>query len=394
MRRSASIESTATLTPGRFRDWLIRPWNAACSDDLGMKQPRSGSKWWAAALGVWCATTYAPATNEAPAAATDPSKHLQRLEALHHAQVWKPTNVRAMNLQAGPQGPLAFKPHETVTCDFVQRPRGSGSTPKFSCATASGEELKVRYGNTNGEVYAQVAATRLLWALGFWSNRMYPVKVACAGCPPNPFKDRHAAARSNITTFDPATIDVKADGDTVETKPDEGWSWDELDQVDEKAGGASRAQRDALTLLAVLMQHSSNKAINQRIVCLDPPGCSHTAMMISDVGKTFGRANALNNDHVAAVNFKEWSRQPIWKGSTGCVGDLPRSWSGTLRDPQVGEAVRKFLADLLVQLTDAQLHDLFDVSRFTERDPTATIDDWVNAFKQKRTEIVNRHCDS
>jgi len=142
------------------------------------------------------------------------------------------------------------------------------------------------------------------------------------------------------------------------------------------------------------MQHSSNKAINQRIVCLDPPGCSQTVMMISDAGKTFGRANALNDDDVAAVNFKEWSRQPIWKGSTGCVGDLPRSWSGTLRDPHVGEAGRQFLADLLVQLTDAQLHDLFEVSRFTDRDPTSTIDDWINAFKRKRTEIVNRHCDS
>ena len=143
-----------------------------------------------------------------------------------------------------------------------------------------------------------------------------------------------------------------------------------------------------------LIQHSSNKAINQRIVCLNPPACSQTVMMISDLGKTFGRANALNNDHVAAVNFKEWSNQPVWSGSTGCTGDLPRSWSGTMRDPHVGEAGRKFLSDLLNQLTDAQLHDLFEVARFTERDPSATVDDWVNAFKQKRSDIANRRCDS
>jgi hypothetical protein len=299
-----------------------------------------------------------------------------------------------MNLRAGPQGRAAFKPQETVACHFVPRPHGRGSTLKFSCATASGHELKVRYGKTNGEVYAQVAGTRLLWALGFWSNRMYPVTIVCAACPPDPFKDRHAAAQTKVTTLDPATIDVKADGKTIETKPDEGWSWDELDQVDEKAGGAPRAQRDALTLLAVLMQHSSNKAINQRIVCLDPPGCSQTVMMISDVGKTFGRANALNNDTLAAVNFKAWSAEPIWKGSSGCVGALPRSWSGTLRDPHISEAGRRFLADLLAQLSDAQLRDLFEVSRFTMRDPTATVDDWVNAFKHKRAEIANRHCDS
>jgi hypothetical protein len=366
-----------------------------CFVDPGMEKPRTASKRFATVIGLCCAITfYAPAIGGAADAATKSSTKSRRLEAIRHAQVWKATDVRSMNLKAGPQGPSAFKPNETVSCSFVQRPHGRGSTLKFPCATASGDELKVRYGKTNGEVYAQVAATRLLWALGFWSNRMYPVKVACGGCPPDPFKDHHAAARSKITTFDPATIDVKADGDTVETKPDEGWSWDELDQVDEKAGGASRSQRDALALLAVLMQHSSNKAINQRILCLDPPGCSHTVMMISDAGKTFGRANALNNDDRAAVNFKEWSSQPIWRGATGCVGALPRSWSGTLRNPHVGEAGRKFLADLLIQLTDAQLHDLFEVSRFTERDPTATIDDWVNAFKHKRSEIVNRHCDS
>jgi len=357
-----------------------------------MKRPGTPSKWLATIIAVWFAAAYGPAISGAPAATTDSSTHLRRLEAIHHAQVWQAANVRSMNLRAGPPGPAAFKPNETVACDFVPRPHGRGSTLKFSCATASGHELKVRYGKTNGEVYAQVAATRLLWALGFWANRMYPVKVACAGCPADPFKDREAAAPSKITTFDPATIDVKADGETVETKPDEGWSWDELDQVDENAGGASRAQRDALTLLAVLMQHSSNKAINQRILCLDPPGCARTVMMISDAGKTFGRANALNNDDVAAVNFKEWSRQPIWNGATGCVGDLPRSWSGTLRNPHVGEAGREFLSDLLAQLTDTQLHDLFEVARFTERDPTATIDDWVTAFKHKRTEIANRHC--
>jgi hypothetical protein len=336
-------------------------------------------------LGLWFTAGHAAATG---------ITREQRLEAIKHAKIWNATDVRSMDIARGPQGPFAFRPGEKVTCTFTPKEHGKGSTPKFECAMPSGRALKVRYGADNGEVYAQVAATRLLWALGFWSNAMYPVKVACAGCPADPFNDRHAAAPSKITTYDPATIDVKAEGDTVETKPDEGWSWDELEQIDEKAGGASRQQRDALTLLAVLMQHSSNKAINQRIVCLDAPGCSHTVMMISDAGKTFGRANALNNDDVAAVNFKEWSRQPIWNGPTGCVGDLPRSWSGTLRDPHVGEAGRKFLADLLVQLSDTQLHDLFEVSRFAERDPTATIDDWVNAFKRKRTEIVNRHCDS
>src|SRR6185436_9666428 len=118
-------------------------------------------KWLAAAIGMWCAAASAPATSGSPAAAADVSTRARRLEAIHHAQVWKATDVGAMNLRAGPQGRGAFKPQETVACHFVQRTHGRGSTLKFSCATASGHELKVRYGKTNGEVYAQVAGTRL-----------------------------------------------------------------------------------------------------------------------------------------------------------------------------------------------------------------------------------------
>jgi hypothetical protein len=347
---------------------------------------RTECAWLALGTGLWCMSSI-------QAASTITGTGARRLDAIHRAQVWSPVNVSAMDFKAGPPGSLAFNADETVSCNYVERTRGSGSTPKFNCALPSGGDLKVRYGNRNGEVYAQVAATRLLWALGFGANRMYPVKVQCHGCSWDPFQNPKEAARPAVMLFDPATIDVKAQGFTLETKPDEGWSWKELDQVDERAGGAPVAHRDALKLLAVLIQHSSSKAINQRILCLDGPSCAHPLMMITDVGKTFGGSSALNNDDIAAVNFKEWSQTPIWKGSTtGCVGNLSGSWSGTLKSPRIGEAGRTLLANQLSRLTDAQLHDLFDVARFPQRDHTATVEDWVNAFKQKRAEIASRTC--
>ena len=318
----------------------------------------------------------------------------KRLEAIRHAKVWTATDVKSMNLKAGPQGPLAFPPGQTVTCDWVNKAHGTGSTPKFHCKLPSGRDLKVRYGKTNGEVYAQVAASRLMWALGFPANPMYPVKVVCRGCPADPFNAKGAPAPGTApAVFDPATIDEDLGGTTVETKPEEGWKWKELDLIDESAGGAMRAQRHALKLLAVFIQHSSNKAINQRIVCSDPPSCSKTAMMIADVGKTFGAANAGNNDAIAAANFARWSGEKIWKDSAACVGNLHWTWSGSLSDPRISEAGRKLLADALNQLTDSQLRDLFEVARFQERDPSATIVQWIDAFKRKRAEITNRKCD-
>ena len=41
----------------------------------------------------------------------------------------------------------------------------------------------MKYGGTNGEVYGEVLATRLLWVLGFGADAMYPVNVICRGCP-------------------------------------------------------------------------------------------------------------------------------------------------------------------------------------------------------------------
>ena len=321
----------------------------------------------------------------------------QRADAIRHAKVWMPVNVKSMNLKAGPQGPLAFPPEATVTCTYFEADLGQGSTPKFHCMMptgAIGRELKVRYGKTNGEVYAQVAATRLLWALGFPADPMYPVKVACRGCSADPFNTRPPVDATAAVTFDPATIDEDFPGTTIENSSGQGWAWKELDHVDPQAGGATLAERDAFKLLAAFIQHSSNKSINQRIVCVNPPSCSTTVMMIGDLGKTFGRANSGNDDAIGSVNFAAWSREPIWKGAVACVANLHWTWSGSLSDPMISEAGRKFLVDLLDQLTDGQLTDLFTVARFTERDHSATVAQWVDAFKAKRAEITNRKCGS
>jgi hypothetical protein len=324
-----------------------------------------------------------------------------RLVAIRRAQVWKATPVPAMDLKAGPQGPGAFAPNETVTCDYFEKKMG-GRSPKFTCKLAKDDELKVKYGKENGEVYGEVAATRLLWALGFGADREYPVRVVCRGCPADPAAN--SKPKQGEVTFDPAAIEREAEGKVLETKPDSGWAWTELDLVQESAGGAPQAHRDAFKLLAVMIQHTDNKPEQQRLMCA--PGekagengepCLHSFMMISDLGLTFGHATVYNRNSVSSVNFEQWSRAKIWSDPKACIGGISRSQTGTLDHPRISEAGRKFLADLLVQLTDAQLRDLFNVARFPERTGggrPATVDEWVGAFKQKRDQIVNQTCPS
>ena len=322
-----------------------------------------------------------------------------RNEALRRAAVWTATNVEAADIRRGPPDPDGFTFLASVDCEYVDEPL-NGHSLKFACDAGNGDIVKVKFGEANGEVYGEVAATRLLWALGFGADRMYPVRVTCHGCPS---RFGGVSSSSDVSTFDPAVIERSMAGARFEDDP--GWSWPELELVDEEGGGAPRAHRDALKLLAVFLQHSDNKTEQQRLLCVDEPlsprpeRCARPFLMLDDVGLTFGRANFINNNAVAGANLERWSRTPVWKDASGCVGNLPRSFTGTLSNPPIGEEGRQFLADLLLRLSSRQIQDLFEIGRFGLRQKSAgeaegddVIDEWVRIFNRKRDEVVTRRC--
>ena len=122
-------------------------------------------------------------------------------------------------------------------------------------------------------------------------------------------------------------------------------------------------------------------------------------MMLHDVAHV-RQGERLQPTSVGSVNFAEWSSAGIWKDDDGCVGHMSKSLTGTLGDPTISEAGRQFLADLLEQLSDKQIHDLFEVARVdrsrrpNSSESPASVDEWVAAFKHKRAEIAGRHCTS
>lgn len=311
----------------------------------------------------------------------------ERLAAIRRGHVWTPTQVPAMDIRRGPDGPGAFPPDAEVACDYVPE-KSSGNSPKFTCLIPPNDKVRVKFGATDGEVFAEVAASRLFWALGFGAERNYPVKVECRGCPPE------------LEGTELGTIQRLHAGRDIETKTVYGWSWQELDELEPGAPPDERAHRDALKLLAVFVQHTDSKTEQQRLLCPDdgpPKACPDPLLMVHDLGQTFGQANIFNRNSVGSVNLHNWANSPVWKDRENCVAGLTQSQTGTLNNPVISEAGRRFLADLLVQLTDTQIRDLFEVARFPQRvlkDPndSATIDQWVGTFKAKRDEIVTTKC--
>ena len=217
---------------------------------------------------------------------------------------------------------MASNRRPSSTCEYVEKKQIG--TPKFDCAISPDDKIRVKYGEENGEIYSEVAASRLLWALGFGADRVYPVKVVCKGCPADPMKTPKKA--EGTREFAAAIVERKLAGDEIELGKDSGWAWVELNFVDQTSGGAPLAHRDALKLLAAMIQHTDTKPQQQRLVCLDKVhgmtaqedgNCTQPFMMINDLGKTFGQATLTNADKKSAVNFEAWSSTPIWKDDEG-----------------------------------------------------------------------------
>ena len=326
-----------------------------------------------------------------------------RDRALRGARVWHPPAVPVSSAALAQNPPGGFSADDEISCRFLLQKVG-GTTPKFNCELPGGEIVKVKYGETNAELHAEVAATRLLAALGFGADRMFVVRaVNCAGCPPIPFTVLRCLAETGLESacvpggidysksrrFETVVVERRVAGRAIEAKPDQGWAWFELDRVDPAAGGSPRADVDALRLMAVLLAHWDNKAENQRLVCpadRDVPGggCDEPLALIQDLGGTFGPTK---------IDLRNWRGTPVWTDASACrvsMEDLPFG-GGTFPKAQISEEGRRRLLELLTQLTDAQLTDLFRGSRITTfdglsveaRDPSA----WVLAFQEKVQQI-------
>jgi hypothetical protein len=269
----------------------------------------------------------------------------------------------------------------------------SGTTPKFDCELPSGEKIKVKYGWTK-EIPSEIAATRLLHALGFGADHVSRVEtVRCYGCPFQPFHTRgliemlhlegYFDKRINYSSyrdFKQVSVERNLEGEAIEVGHERGWAFYELGKIDPARGGASRAEIDALRLMAVFLHHWDNKSSNQRLTCVDAKtaDCAHPLAMIQDVGSEFGPKKA---------ELSNWKSKPVWFGDQAkcqvSMKGMPYN-GGTFEDVQISEGGRKLLADRLRQLSQKQIETLFT---------TAGLEDvpaWTAAFQDRVRQIVER----
>ena len=408
------------------------------------------------AVGALVLATSVGAQTETQIAFVHISSAEQRLRYLATAKIWSdPGDVTPEMVQAG--RPLKQQSEvleaalrgQPLSCSFAKPGKElGGNTPKFACVLPDGATIRVKYSDGskdgNREIFSAVAAAKLMWALGFVSDPIYPIVLDCQDCPANPMSGEGARAkRSYLATFQPELSRlVMVDGDDA----DQGWRWGEVDEaIANLPEGPQRARQrthfDALTLLAVFIQHGDRKPEQQRLECrsaLDPSAgeaqplrgddggppvfferpdgsaCSEPVIALQDIGATFGGAGRTSKS-TAKMNLKAWTNRPVFKSEKpSSSGDLPEC-RGNLTismaagksgrgDPRIGEAGRAFLQDRLLLLTDAHVRALMATARVENlsepqewRDPSTGTsyggsDAWVAAFKDKVRQITERRC--
>jgi hypothetical protein len=326
--------------------------------------------------------------------------------ALAQARVWMPPSVppAAADLSVNPEAHRSlFSEDKEIDCRFALE-KVNGLTPKFNCQLPDGRVVKVKYGTANPELNAEVAATRLLAALGFPADHMYVVRaVNCAGCPQFPYHSLRCHAMTGAhwpcfptgvdftrpIRFAPVVIEQRLEGRKIEALSDQGWAWYELDKIDPNKGGSSRAEVDALRLLAAFLAHWDNKAENQRLICpagsdLPNGGCRRALVMIQDLGATFGPNK---------FDLQSWRSTPVWSDPRGCRVSMERlPYEGaTFEERTISEEGRQFLLELIEQFSRDQIESLFrsarageyDAIRSENRNPAA----WAAVFEEKVGQI-------
>lgn len=324
---------------------------------------------------------------------------------LRRAQVWIAPAVpwTEADFAGNPGGEDSLAADATVECRF--QPNGvGGSTPKFDCELDNGDEVKVKYGRDNPEVFAEVIASRLLASLGFPTDRMYVVeRVRCLGCPEKPFEalqclnDGTPKATcfpeidySRVVVFEDAVIERPAKGRRIEMRRDRGWRWDELQRIDPSADGATRAQVDALRLMAAFLAHWDNKSKNQRLLCLDAgkgEACDRPLAMVQDLGDAFGPFK---------LDLDGWRKFPVWSDVSACrvsMRTLPYGGS-TFPDATISEEGRTFLAERLKPVGRRELIALLTGARLDRYRPkegrVAPVEEWADVMLAKIRTITDR----
>jgi hypothetical protein len=196
------------------------------------------------------------------ASVSDAKKHKSKNDKppAGKAVLWRePADIRQRNLYLGPGGE-AMRPdlrHVVLIEEDT-----SGTSKKYRVRDASGREWIAKLGK---EAQSETAATRLLWAAGYYTDVDYFVPSV------------------HIDGLNKTLKNVRFGARPKDEKRIDGWKWKKNPFVDKR-------EFQGLKVMMALLNNWDTKDANNRIVVVqDKNGQSEARYVVHDVGASFGK---------------------------------------------------------------------------------------------------------
>ena len=262
------------------------------------------------------------------------------------AVLWEqPADITKRDLYYGPGG-RALVP-DLKRASMLGRQMG-GNTLKYRIRDRHGNEWVAKIAN---ESQPETAAVRLLWAVGYKTEINYLMPDLQLGSE-RPFSNVRLEAR-------PKNV-----------KRGERWMWADNPFVGTK-------EFDGLKIMMAMLNNWDLKDENNVVLIKD--GRNH--YVVSDLGASFGRLakEPQSRSGRSVGDSSDYAESVFIKGASGGVIDF--AYTGMADHLLKGIKVEhgRWLADLLLQLSDQQIRDAFRAANYS--DEKATI--FANAFKAR-----------
>jgi hypothetical protein len=281
------------------------------------------------------------------------------------AVLWRDSgNIASRDLFYGPGG-AAHQPHGRVT--FVEEDL-EGSNPKFVVRDEDGVKWKVKLGL---EARPETAASRLVWAAGYFANEDYFVpELKVDGLPSHLHRGQKFVSPGGIVRNARLKRYLKGE------KKIGSWQWDDDPFT------ATR-ELNGLRLLMALINNWDLKDDNNSIYQEQTPdGKPECVYMVSDLGASFGTPNLTWPLKRSRGDLKHYEDSKFLTASRDDSVDVRTpgrpSWFFWFEHPEYRTRVRllhlgrdipladaRWLGELLSRLSPAQIRDAFRAADYS-----------------------------
>lgn len=252
--------------------------------------------------------------------------------------MWEPVDISQRDLFYGPGGKEMMPDLSSIT--FIREQKG-GHNKKYRIKDGAGRTWVAKLGR---EAQPETAAVRLLWALGYKNEINYLVPtITIPG--KGTFKNVRLEAR-------PDEIDRIAE-----------WKWKDNPFI-----GAKEFQ--GLKMMMVFFTNWDVVDVQNKVLAVDTPNGRELHYIISDLGATFGRLG--NNNLFVIYRLGRKTNNPEKYMEANFIksvenGRIDLAYKGKNRDlfEDITVEQGRWLADLLVQLSDKQIKDAFRAANYT-----------------------------